>query len=387
MLQLLALRPMVYLDWNATAPLSEVAIAAMTAAMSEGWANPASVHGPGRDARRHVEDARAAVSRAAGTDARDVTLTSGGTEANNIALRSLRLLPATSGGAPQLIVSRIEHSSVVRTALAMADEGLDVVWLEPGEDGRIDPAALERALTSRSASQRLVSVQAVNHETGVLQPLIEVQALCRAHGAYLHCDAVQAVGRLPEETHRGADLTSLASHKLRGPKGIGALATVCGIKLAPLLRGGEQERGVRPGTQDPVAAAGFGAALGRTGTAARYAALAPLRDRLEAAILDSTPGAQVNGAAAHRAPHVLNISVPGWLGPEMAAALDLEGVAVSSGSACSAGTADPSPVITAMVGVARARSALRVSLGETTTPDQIAEAIVAYRRVFARASR
>jgi cysteine desulfurase len=378
---------MVYLDWNATAPLSEVAIAAMTAAMGEGWANPASVHGPGRSARRYVEDARAAVARVTGTDARDVTLTSGGTEANNLALRSLRLLPAVGSGPPQLIVSRIEHPSIVRTAQAMADDGLDVVWLEPGADGRIDPAALERALTSRSASQRLVSVQAVNHETGVLQPLIEVAALCRAHGAFFHCDAVQAVGRLPEASHRGADLTSIASHKLRGPKGIGALATVCGIKLAPLLRGGEQERGVRPGTQDPIAAAGFGAVLNRPGGASRYAALGPLRDQLEAAILETTPGAEVNGARAHRAPHVLNISIPGWLGPELAAALDLEGVAVSSGSACSAGTADPSPVITAMVGVARARSALRISLGETTTSDQIAEAIASYRRVFARGSR
>jgi cysteine desulfurase len=378
---------MVYLDWNATAPLSEVAIAAMTAAMGEGWANPASVHGPGRSARRYVEDARAAVARVTDTDARDVTLTSGGTEANNLALRSLRLLPAVGSGAPQLIVSRIEHPSVVRTALSMADEGVDLVWLEPGADGRVDPAALETALISRSAAQRLVSVQAVNHETGVLQPLTEVQQLCRAHGAFLHCDAVQAIGRLPAASHRGADLTSIASHKLRGPKGIGALATVCGIKLLPLLRGGEQERGVRPGTQDPVAAAGFGAMLDRAGVAERYAALATLRDELEQAIVEATPGAEVNGARSHRAPHVLNISIPGWLGPELAAALDLEGVAVSSGSACSAGTADPSPVISAMVGVARARSALRFSLGETTTSDQIAEAIAAYRRVFARGSR
>ncbi|MBL8741458.1 MAG: aminotransferase class V-fold PLP-dependent enzyme, partial [Myxococcales bacterium] len=248
-------------------------------------------------------------------------------------------------------------------------------------------AALESLLLSRSASRRLVSVQAVNHETGVLQPLPEVRALCRAHGAFLHCDAVQAVGRLPAESHSGADLTVLASHKLRGPKGIGALATVCGIKLAPLLRGGEQERGMRPGTQDPIAAAGFGAVLGHAGGAERYARLAPLRDELEAAILDATPGARVNGDRAHRAPHVLNISIPGWLGPELAAALDLEGVSISSGSACSAGTADPSPVITAMVGVARARNAIRVSLGETTTPDQITEAIAAYRRVFARGSR
>jgi hypothetical protein len=154
--------------------------------------------------------------RAAGTDARDVTLTSGGTEANNIALRSLRLLPATSGGAPQLIVSRIEHSSVVRTALAMADEGLDVVWLEPGEDGRIDPAALERALTSRSASQRLVSVQAVNHETGVLQPLIEVQALCRAHGptfTVTQCRPSAACRKRPI-----AAPTTSPPAKLRGPR-------------------------------------------------------------------------------------------------------------------------------------------------------------------------
>jgi len=378
---------MVYLDWNATAPLHEAAIAAMTEAISGGWANPASVHGPGRAARRHVEGARAAVGLLTRADPRDVILTSGGTEANNLALRSLFTLPTAGSGRPSLIVSRIEHPSVLRTAEALEREHVHVSWLDPGEDGRVDPAAVERALTSGSAGARLVSLQAVNHETGVLQPLAEVKEICGRFGAFLHTDAVQAIGRLSESTFRGADLTSLASHKVRGPKGIGALATACGIKIAPLLRGGEQERGVRPGTQDPVAAAGFRAALERTDGPARYAAVAPLRDKLEHEILELEPKATVNGSRAQRAPHVLNISIPGWLGPELAAALDLEGVAVSSGSACSAGTADPSPVIAAMAGIARAKSALRISLGESTTELEIAEAIAALHRVFARGAR
>ena len=370
-----------------TTPLAAVVAEAMDPFLRTAYGNPSSLHWAGVPAHDAVEEARSHVAALLCCDATEVVFTSGGTEANNLALRSLFTLPTAGSGRPSLIVSRIEHPSVLRTAEALEREHVHVSWLDPGEDGRVDPAAVERALTSGSAGARLVSLQAVNHETGVLQPLAEVKEICGRFGAFLHTDAVQAIGRLSESTFRGADLTSLASHKVRGPKGIGALATACGIKIAPLLRGGEQERGVRPGTQDPVAAAGFRAALERTDGPARYAAVAPLRDKLEHEILELEPKATVNGSRAQRAPHVLNISIPGWLGPELAAALDLEGVAVSSGSACSAGTADPSPVIAAMAGIARAKSALRISLGESTTELEIAEAIAALHRVFARGAR
>jgi cysteine desulfurase len=235
---------------------------------------------------------------------------------------------------------------------------------------------------------RLVSLQAVNHETGVVQPVAEVADLAHRRGALLHVDAVQAAGRLGTETWRGADLVSVAAHKIRGPKGIGALAVRAGLRLSPVLFGGAQERGVRPGTQDPGACAGFAAAAERAqGGPGRYAMLGALRDRLEeelVAIGTALGRAPMRNGGGRRAPHVLNLSWPGWRGDELAAALDLEGVAVSSGSACSAGTAEPSPVIRAMLGEARAASAVRVSLGEETTEEEVADAARRFRRVLER---
>jgi cysteine desulfurase len=377
----------VYLDWNATTPLCEQAIAAMSAAMKDAWANPASVHGQGRRARGAVESARHAVANLIGFDARDVVLTSGGTEANNLALRSL------IGPGEGLVTSRLEHPSIVRTAEALEAEGAIVRFVDPPSSGRIDPAEIARALDDLGERARLVSLQAVNHETGIVQPLIEVAGLlarrsrAAASGAnrssvLLHCDAVQAAGRLPASAWAGADLVSVASHKLRGPKGVGALLTRPGIKLRNILKGGEQERGIRPGTQDPVALAGFGAAaLAAEGGPARYLMIAPLRDRLDAALI--ALGGVCNGSG-ERAPHVTNLSFSAWLGPELCAALDLEGVCASSGSACSAGTAEPSPIITSMLGRARAASAVRLSLGETSTNEDISAAILAFERVLAR---
>jgi cysteine desulfurase len=255
----------------------------------------------------------------------------------------------------------------------------------------VDPAAVAEAC-ERAASQapvRLVALQAVNHETGVIQPVAEVAVIAHARGARLHVDAVQAAGRLDPAAWEGADLVAVAAHKIRGPKGVGAIATRPGVRLLPVLVGGAQERGLRPGTQDPAACAGFAAAAERAReTPARYAAVAALRDRLEAGL--SALGArfgqapQRNGEAP-RVPHVINLSWPGWRGDELCAALDLEGVAVSSGSACSAGTAEPSPVLAAMLGEARARGAVRVSLGEETTGADVDEALARWERVLARA--
>jgi cysteine desulfurase len=374
----------IYLDWNATTPPHPEVVAAMVRVWEHAWANPASVHGPGQKARAHVDRAREAVAALAGApfEARDVVLTSGGTEANNLALAHAF---ATPGGA--LVTSRIEHPSVVRAAEALADRGVVVVWVAPEASGRIAPEAMAEAMdrAQQGAEVRLVTLQAVNHETGVVQPVAEVAALVHARGARLHVDAVQAMGRLDPAAWRGADLLALAAHKLRGPKGIGALIPRPGIALRPLLFGGAQERGLRPGTQDAAGAAGFAVAAARAAEGPRrYAAVAALRDRLEASLLRL--GASRNGEGA-RAPHVTNLSWPGWRGDELCAALDLEGVAVSSGSACAAGTAEPSPVLTAMLGVARAASAVRVSLGEETTAADIDEALARWARVVARAPR
>ncbi len=374
----------VYLDWNATTPPHPAVLEAMRAAADVAWANPASVHGPGRRARALVEEAREAVAALVGLDPRDAVLTSGGTEANNLALA----LPFGEGEGSRrraLVVSRIEHPSIVRTAEALGRRGVLVVWVEPLPSGVLPAAAFAEAVerTQAEADVRLVVLQAVNHETGVVQPVAEVAAIAHGSGALLHVDAVQAVGRLSRDAWSGADLVSVAAHKIRGPKGIGALCTRAGLKVRPLLFGGAQERGVRPGTQDPIACAGFAEAARRAREAgpAAYARVAEQRDRLEAELV--ALGGLVNGEGP-RAPHVTNLSWPGWRGDELCAALDLEGVAVSSGSACSAGTAEPSPIITAMTGSARAASAVRVSLGEDTTPEEVTSAICAFRRVLRR---
>jgi cysteine desulfurase len=406
----------IYLDWNATTPPCPEVLEAMREASSAAWANPASVHAFGRQARAWVERAREAVAALTGFDARDVVLTSGGTEANNLALLlaegplARAPAPAPSRGRPRredqvrsapsaaatsvgIVVSRIEHPSILRMAEALAGRGVRVTWVDPTPEGFISPEALEDAIdrAALEAEIRLVVLQAVNHETGVIQPIAEAAALAHARGALLHVDAIQAAGRLSPEVWAGADLVSIAAHKMRGPKGIGALATKPGIRLRALLVGGQQEKGLRPGTQDASLSAGFAVAAERAPSGpARYAAVEALRDRLEADLLRAGEEllriSPLRNGTARRAPHVTNLSWPGWRGDELCAALDLEGVAVSSGSACSAGTAEPSPVLRAMVGEARASSAVRVSLGEETSQAEIDEAVRRWRRVLSRSA-
>jgi cysteine desulfurase len=255
-----------------------------------------------------------------------------------------------------------------------------VSWLPVPECGRIDPDDVRRCV-SKLAPGFVVALMAVNHETGVVQPVASVADLVHERGGRLHVDAVQAIGKLPRSAWAGADSIAFAAHKIRGPKGIGALAWT-GPPPAPVLLGGAQERGIRPGTLDPLAAAGLSAAVAHAERMPeRYAALGPLRDRLEAELARF---GVVNGADADRVPHVSNVSVSRARGDELVAALDLEGVQASSGSACSAGTSEPSPVIAAMGGLERAASAIRWSLGETTTSSDVDEAIQAWLRVVAR---
>jgi cysteine desulfurase len=285
-----------------------------------------------------------------------------------------------------LLTSRLEHPSVLRVAEALAREGVATLrFVAVRPDGTIDLEDLARACDVPHANA-ILALQAVNHETGVVQPVQEAIAIvrARAHGeVHVHVDAVQAFGRV-DVAAAGADTRSLAGHKIRGPKGIGALVTRPGLRVSPLLLGGAQERGIRPGTVDPVAAAGLAvAARHARSSPSRYAALAPLRDSLESALLALSDRARVNGTAP-RAPHVSNLSFEGWNGPELVAALDLEGVSVSSGSACSAGTIEPSPVVTTMLGEGRARSAVRLSLGEDTSAGDIDRALAVFACVLGR---
>jgi cysteine desulfurase len=362
----------VYLDWNAATPPHPDVERAMAEARRDAWGNPASVHAAGRRARALVEDAREAVALRLGVEPRDVVFTSGGTEANNLALHQ----------APALVTSRIEHPSVVRVAEQLERRGTPVIWLPVPASGRIDPGDVERALAGLP-SGAFVALMAVNHETGVLQPLAEVAAVTVRAGAHLHVDAVQAFGRLSREAYAHGDSFAVASHKIRGPKGIGALAFRPGKGPKPLVVGGAQERGLRPGTVDAVAAAGFRAAVERLPESeARYRALEPLRDELERALART---GEVNGGAP-RAFHVTNLSVRGMKGDELVAALDLEGIRISSGSACSAGTTEPSVVITAMLGRERAERAVRLSLGEESREEDIKWVISVWNRVVPRGS-
>ncbi|MGH7295972.1 MAG: cysteine desulfurase family protein, partial [Polyangiaceae bacterium] len=330
----------VYLDWNATTPPLAEVTRAMADAAREAWGNPSSVHWFGRAARARVEDAREAVARLARCDPRDVVLTSGGTEANNIALRSAfgatterdaaggERAPGATATHGVLALSRLEHPSVTRVAEALEREGrARLRWVRVLADGVLDLEDLARSLDEGPV--RLVALQAVNAETGVVQPVREAAAMAHAKGARLHVDAVQAFGR-SEDVAVEADSRSLAAHKMRGPKSIGALVVRAGLPLAPVLVGGSQERGLRPGTVDPVAAAGLAvAARYALASPARWEALRPLRDALEAGLLGLAADARVNGERAPRAPHVSSVAFRGWTGPELVAALDLEGVAAS----------------------------------------------------------
>jgi cysteine desulfurase len=359
----------VYLDWNATTPPLPAVLDAMQSVARDAWGNPSSVHASGRRARAVVEETREELAGALGFSARDVLFTSGGTEANNLAL----------AGAPGVVTSRIEHPSVVGPAQALEAAGIPVRWLPVPASGRIECDAVRDALAGMPAHTR-VALMAANHETGVLQPVEEVAELCRALGARLHVDAVQAFGKLEPRAWRGADSVAVAAHKIRGPKGVGALATLPGRSPLPVLRGGAQERGLRPGTLDAMAVAGFAVAVRHArGGPERYAALAEFRDWFESQMAGVTV---VNGSGAPRLPHVSNLSVRGWKGDEFVAALDLLGVRVASGSACTAGTTEPSAVITAMVGRDRAHSAVRVSLGEATERSDLERALHAAERVL-----
>ncbi|MCC6217756.1 MAG: cysteine desulfurase [Polyangiaceae bacterium] len=361
----------IYLDWNATTPLAPEVLEAMLRAGREAWANPASVHAAGRRARAVVEDARERVAAVLGVGAREVLFTGSATEANNLALAR----------APGLVTSRLEHASVTQVADALARRGVPVEWLPIGADGRVVLDELGDRIARLPRGTR-VALMAANHETGVIQPLAEAAEIAHAHGAWLHVDAAQALGKAPVAGLTLADSLTLAPHKLRGPKASGILAWRKDWTPEPILVGGGQERGLRPGTVDPVIAAGVGAWAERVeASPRRYAELAPLRDALEARLAEA---ADVNGRGAPRLPHVSSLSFRGWRSDALVAALDLEGVRISGGPACAAGSSRPSAVISAMQGEERALGAIRVSLGELTTAAEIERAIAVFFRVLTR---
>ena len=372
----------IYADWNATAPLRAEARAALLAALDAGG-NPSSVHAEGRAARRLIDVARDQVAALVGGEPRNVVFTSGGTEANMLALTPTR---AADGIAPdRLLVSAIEHPSVLAGGRFPAES---VERLPVTTSGVIDLAALERRLAAQSG-RPLVSLMLANNETGVLQPISEAAHLIHQAGGLLHVDAVQGIGRIPCDINAlGADLLTLSGHKIGAPKGVGALVRMdAALPLGdPLIRGGGQERGLRAGTENVAGIAGFGAsaAVARAGLRAEASHMRALRDRFEGGLRAVSPDVVVFGAEADRLPNTTLFAVPGMKAETAVIAFDLEGVAVSSGAACSSGKVQPSHVLAAMgVPPQLAQGAVRVSVGPATTQSEIDGLIQAWIKVSA----
>jgi cysteine desulfurase len=358
-----------YLDYNATAPLKPAVIAAMSTALAE-TGNASSVHRFGRVARRGIETAREQVAALVGAAPHQVVFTGGGTEANNLAL-------AHSAGA-RMLVSAVEHDSVSRAADAATAIPVD-------RNGVVDLAAFER-LVARDGAPALVAVMLANNETGVIQPVAEVARIAHAHGSLVHCDAVQAAGKIViDMAALGVDTLALSAHKMGGPQGVGALIVGDGVELRPMLRGGGQERGRRAGTENVAGIAGFGVAAQ---LAARdldaMAGLARGRDEMEARLRRAVPEAAVFGASAPRLPNTSCIAMPGISAETQVMAMDLAGIAVSAGSACSSGKVKPSHVLAAMGAGDLAGNAIRVSAGWRSAPADFDRLVEAWTSLWAR---
>jgi cysteine desulfurase len=371
----------VYLDHAASAPLRPEAREALLPFLDGRFGNPSSAHRFGREARAALEDARARLARVIGAAPGEIVFTRAGTEADNLAV----LGRARERPRAPVAVSAIEHKAVLASAHAAEEAGSPLVLLPVDGGGVVDLGSVDAALEQQPA---VVSVMWANNEVGALQPVGEIGARCREAGVVFHSDAVQALGKVAVRVDEvPVDMVAFSAHKVGGPKGVGALYVRRGTRLHPLLFGGGQERGMRPGTEDVAGAAAFAAAA-EAAEAERETAMArigALRDRLEAELRESVPGLVVNAAGAPRLPTISNLSVPGADPELLLTALDLEGIAASSGSACSSGAVEPSHVLTAM-GIPRelAGPSIRFSLGWTTTKAEIDRVLDVFPRVAAR---
>lgn len=363
-----------YLDFNATAPLRPEARAAMQAVMDSSG-NPSSVHAEGRAARARLDTARRQVAALAGCRAADVCFTGGGTEAGNWAL--------SAWSDHRVLVSAVEHDATLRTA-----ERLNGAVVPVDRNGRVDPDALRTLLTSGGEAPALVSVMAANNETGVVQPIAEVAALCREAGALLHVDAIQAAGRMTlADVVAVADMVSLSAHKIGGPAGTGALIIRPGLSIAPMIVGGGQESRRRAGTENLIGIAGFGAAAEATlaGLETGIEQMKQMQQALEAGLRAACPTVEIMGDGVTRLPNTTCVRMPGVAAETQVMALDLAGIAVSAGSACSSGKVTPSHVLTAMgQSIETATEAIRVSTGWTTTAGDIDALLAAWSDLWNR---
>ena len=383
---------MPYLDHAATTPMLPEAIAAVSAALGE-LGNASSLHGSGRHARRRVEESREQLAASLGARPSEVVFTAGGTEADNLAVKGIYW--ARRDADPhrrRVIASSVEHHAVLDAVEWLAThEGAEVTWLPVDEHGSVAPSALRAALADDPDATALVTVMWANNEVGTIQPIAELAAISHEFGVPLHTDAVQAVGALPVDFAAcGADALTMTGHKLGGAYGAGALLLRRDVACVPLLHGGGQEREVRSGTLDVPGAVGL--ALATSLAVTRQPQLAPriarLRDSLVDGVREIVPDVAVNGHPTHRLPGIAHLSFPGCEGDSLLMLLDARGIECSTGSACSAGVAQPSHVLIAMgASVAQARGSLRFSLGHTSTSEDVAAVVEAIGPVVERARR
>jgi cysteine desulfurase len=367
----------VYMDHNATTPLAEAVADRMMAVLREEFGNPSSVHHFGQRAKAVVDEARSAVAELIGGDPSEVIFTSGGTESDNFALRGAAEALEPSGRR-HLVSSGIEHEAVLNTFKALARRGWQTTLMPVGATGLVTAEALTGALTDQTA---VVSIMHANNEIGTIQPVAELTRLAKARGAVVHTDAVQTAGKIPVSVKAlGVDLLSISAHKFYGPKGVGALWVRRGLRLLPFMTGGKQERGRRSGTENVAAIAGMGVAarLAMVKMAEEASRLSALRDRLEQRILEAVAGTAINGDPDTRVPNTSNISFDRVEAESLLIALDLAGIAVSTGSACSSGTLEPSHVLKAMgLPTHRTQNSIRFSLGTANTEADVDRVVAA----------
>lgn len=377
----------VYLDYNATTPVAPAVLQAMLPFLGDDFGNAGSVHMPGQRARAAVEHARESVAALIEAKPSEIVFTSGGTEADNLAL--FGSVAASTKPQKHVVTTAIEHHAILHSCEELERQGIEVtivpVRQSRDSQGVVDPEEIRRALRPETV---LISVMHANNELGVIQPTEEIGRIAAEAGVRFHCDAVQSAGKVPLDVSRlGVDLLSISAHKFCGPKGVGALYVRSGTPLAPRFFGGHAERDRRPGTENVPGIVGIGKAaeLARTLLAEDTTRIGALRDRLETALLERVSGARVNGDRVHRVPNTCNMSFPGAGGEALLISLDLQGIACSTGAACSSGSTEPSHVLLA-AGLSRddARSSLRFSLGRPTTSEEIDYAISVIPSVVAR---
>ena len=388
----------IYLDYNSTTPISPTVAQKMAQCYEMGYLNPASQHRLGQEARQVLEKLRSeiidmlgGVSTGMRTDR--LILTSGGTESNNLAISGLARAARDANGARRIIISAIEHPSVIGVAHYLVTLGFEIDTIAVDADGvcNLDDLAakLEPGAGADQNSVAAVSIMAANNETGVIQPIQSAAQMCREKGIYFHTDAVQMVGKIDVNfSTLGVDALTFTAHKFHGPRGVGGLLVRNGIELTPLIYGGFQQMGTRPGTEDVALTTGLHQALFECQQSPeRDEKIKRLRDQLETSLLTMAPGAVINGVGATRMSHTINISFPGINRQALLLAADFAGLAISTGSACASGSSDPSHVIIAMGASEEVvEGSIRISLGATTSQQEIDDSLTRFQQVLDRLS-